>query len=132
MKAVIVFSLACGLAACGSTVRERLTSAQQKFLGRPITDRIAALGPPETVVRTSPTQVAYTFALHGQTVSGGNVTYTPSYFGGVYANRAPLSVTGTVCRATFVVRAPNDAMPIYQRVIEDVQSSDMCSFALLR
>ena len=113
-----------GLAGCGPSMQgspsmqQSVAQARTKLIGKPISERIAALGRPESVTRVNPRQVAYTFAVSETTSRGGNVSA-----GGVSATRTPVNVSTTTCRGTFIVHAPRDDTPLRQRLIEDVQSS---------
>ncbi|MBZ6076177.1 hypothetical protein [Microvirga puerhi] len=108
------------LAGCAYEPRGALAMACSDYIGRPISERIAAYGAPQTVVRLSPTEVGYTFVAKTTTYSGGDVYYTTNYMVGSDAHRTPVYATTTTCRGTFVTRAPSDAIPVEQRIIVDV------------
>jgi len=90
------------------------------YIGRPISERIAAFGPPRTVVRLSSTQVGYYFEASETVVAGGEPYYTVNYMVGVDRHRMPFYKAKRTCRGTYVVHAPFDTMPASERIIVDV------------
>ncbi|WP_157961413.1 hypothetical protein [Microvirga flavescens] len=112
---------ALALSGCAPTTYSNLAMACSEHVGKPISERIAALGPPAAIVRLSPTQVGYKFVSTATIYLGGDVYYTVNYMRGADANRTPIyPVTGT-CRGMFVVNAPSDAMPLTKRIIIEVR-----------
>lgn len=89
------------------------------FIGRPIAERIAALGPPRAVYRISPTEVGYVFETQETAYVGGEPYYTVNYLVGADRHRRPIHPVTTTCRG-FVVSAPSGATPVSQRLIVDV------------
>lgn len=120
MKALIVAGLAVVLPACVST-EAMVAQARKDFIGKPISNRYQVLGAPETVVRISPAEIAYTWSRSETTVSGGGGTVV-AYGGTATVFRAPSSASTETCRATYVARATSDSVPLYQQLITDVQS----------
>jgi len=121
-KLAAVAGLALLTAGCAYPPQGELVMACTDYIGQPISDRIAAYGPPQTVVRLSPTEVGYTFFTKTTTYSGGEVFYTTNYMVGVDTHRMPVYATTTTCRGTFITRAPSDAIPVEQRIIVDVRN----------
>ncbi|MGO4572908.1 hypothetical protein [Microvirga sp. 2TAF3] len=119
-KLIAVAGLALQTAGCVLPPQGELAMTCTDFIGKPISDRIAAFGPPQTVVRLSPTRVGYTFVAKTTTLSGGAVYYTTNYLVRVDKHRTPVYAMTTTCRGTFIVRAPSDATPLDQRIIVDV------------
>lgn len=112
--------------ACGLS-EKRLQRVKDKYVGTPITERIAALGPPENILRISPTEIAYTWSETQAHAAGGTSTYVPNpWLGGGQVYRTPTTVTTSVCRVIFVVHAPNDSLPEYDRRIVDVRAHGDC------
>lgn len=119
-KLAVVAALALLTTGCAYDPQGELAMTCSDYIGRPISDRIAAYGAPQTVVRLSPTEVGYTFFTKTTTYSGGGAYYTVNYMVGSDAHRTPVYATTTTCRGTFVVRAPSDSVPIEERVIISV------------
>lgn len=119
MRYLIVLAVSLVQSGCMSTA-EMTSRLQTMHIGKPISDRISANGPPETVVRISQTQKAYTFVKRLSGVSGGNTTVTPTMGGSIITSQ-PVSSYSLECRVTFVVDAPQDNMPEYQMIIRDVR-----------
>ncbi|WP_230529920.1 hypothetical protein [Microvirga roseola] len=90
------------------------------YVGRPISERIAADGPPKAVHRISPTRLGYVFETSETRFVGGHPYYSVNYLVGVDVHRTPVYPVTTTCRGTFIVHAPSDAVPLSQRVIVDV------------
>lgn len=119
-RIAVVAGMTLAAAGCTPTIHETLAVSCSEYIGRPISERIAALGPPKTVYRVSPTQLGYVFETKETTLVGGHTYYTVNYMVGVDRHRTPIYPVTTTCRGTFVVLAPTDATPISQRIIVDV------------
>ncbi|WP_150117639.1 hypothetical protein [Microvirga vignae] len=115
----VVVGVALGAAGCAPTVHETMTASCSDYVGRPISERIAAFGPPQAVYRISPTELGYVFETKDTTFVGGETYYTVNYMIGADRHRTPIYPVTTKCRG-FVVRAPSSATPIAQRIIVDV------------
>ncbi len=114
MKSVLVsVGLAIALGGCVTPSPEENAALTAAWAGRPITDALQALGPPETLVRLSPTQVGYTFA-RSETV-GQAPGATP------VATSAPAPYRTITCRVTFVTTTPQDTLPEARRIIENTR-----------
>jgi hypothetical protein len=111
--------LALAASGCAPTAYETMTVSCADHIGRPISERIAAYGPPRSVYRISPTEVGYIFETKDTTLVGGDTFYTVNYMVGVDAHRTPIYPVTTKCRG-FVVRTPSDATPVSRRIIVDV------------
>ncbi|MFC4174239.1 hypothetical protein ACFOYU_19680 [Microvirga sp. GCM10011540] len=118
-KSAIVIGAALTAAGCTPTIHETLAVSCSDYIGRPISERIEALGPPQTVYRISPTEVGYVFETKATTLVGGHTYYTVNYMVGVDRHRTPIYPVTTKCRG-FVVSTPSHATPISQRIIVDV------------
>lgn len=99
-------------------MHETVTVSCSEYIGRPISERIAALGPPHAVYRISPTQVGYVFETKETAFVGGHTYYTVNYMTGADRHRTPIHPLTRTCRG-FVVHAPS-AAPISERIIIDV------------
>ncbi|HZH12609.1 MAG TPA: hypothetical protein VEZ24_19830 [Microvirga sp.] len=115
-RMIAVVSLALGVGGCVSTVEETVSFSCADFIGRPISERIAALGPPQSVYRITPTEVGYIFETKDTVLAGGGSYYTVNYMTGADRHRAPIHTVTTKCRG-FVVRAPSPATPVSERII---------------
>ncbi|MXQ13969.1 hypothetical protein [Microvirga makkahensis] len=118
-RIAVVFGAALGAAGCVPTVHEAARVSCTDFIGRPISERIAALGPPQAIYRISPTEVGYVFETKETNFVGGHTYYTVNYLVGSDRRRTPIHPVTTKCRG-FVVRAPTSATPVSQRIILDV------------
>jgi len=118
-RIAVVAGVALGAAGCVPTVHETLTVSCADFIGRPISERIAAFGPPQAIYRISPTELGYVFETKETTFVGGHTYYTVNYLVGADRHRTPIHPVTTKCRG-FVVRAPSSDTPISRRVIVDV------------
>lgn len=118
----LMFTVGWAVAAggCVPTTYETFAVTCSDYIGRPVSERIAALGPPEAVYRISPTLLGYVFETSETTFHGGHTYYTVNYMVGADKHRAPIYPVTTTCRGTFVVAAPSDATPASQRIIVDV------------
>lgn len=119
-KQIVAAAMALGAAGCAPMAHETIAMTCTEYVGRPISERIAAYGPPKTVIRLSPTTVGYVFEAMETRISGGDPYYTVNYMTGVDRHRTPYYRTKKTCRGTFVVHAPADAIPVNQRIIVDV------------
>ena len=79
---VMMFAIAAGAAGCTPTVHETLALSCSDYIGKPISTRIAALGPPRNVYRIDPMQVGYVFESRETTFIGGEPYYTVNYLAG--------------------------------------------------
>jgi hypothetical protein len=118
-KLVLVLGMATSSAACVPTTHETLAVACSDYIGRPISERIAAFGPPKTVYRINPTQLGYVFETKQTTLEGGHPYYTVNYMVGVDKHRTPIYPVTTTCKG-FIVASASEAAPVSQRVIVDV------------
>lgn len=120
-RLILVAGLATSLGACAPILSGPVTVSCSEFIGRPISERVAAYGPPKSVIRLNPTQVGYNFVAEETSFAGGEVYYTVNYMVRADAHRLPIYPTTTVCSGTFVVRAPSDATALSHGVIVDVR-----------
>jgi hypothetical protein len=118
-KLALVAVLALPAGGCVPTIHETLAVSCSDYIGKPISTRIAALGPPKALHRMSPTQVEYVFETRETTFVGGEPYYTVNYLVGADKHRRPIRPLTTTCTGVFVAHAPSDATPISQRVIVD-------------
>jgi hypothetical protein len=119
-KCAAVAGLALYAAGCTPTLHESLAVSCAEHVGRPISERIAALGPPKNVYRIDPTRIGYVFETTETVLVGGEPYYTVNYMVGVDRHRTAIRPVTTRCQGVFVVRAPSDATPVSQRIVVDV------------
>jgi hypothetical protein len=119
-KPTIAAAAALLAGGCISTHHETLAVSCSEHIGRPISTRIAALGPPKAVYRINPTQVGYVFESRETVFVGGEPFYTVNYLVGSERHHTPIRPLTTACTGVFVVQAPTDAVPVSQRIIIDV------------
>ncbi|WP_134495997.1 hypothetical protein [Microvirga pakistanensis] len=118
-KIAVTVGLALGAAGCVPTVHETMAVSCFDYIGRPISERIAAFGPPQAIYRISPTELGYVFETKDTTFVGGHTYYTVNYLTGSDRHRTPIHPVTTRCRG-FVVRTPSSTAPVSERVIVDV------------
>ncbi len=111
--------MALGAAGCVPTTYETMSVSCSDYIGRPISERIAALGPPQATYRINPTEIGYVFETKETAFVGGHAYYTVNYMTGADKHRTPIRPVTTKCRG-FVVRAPSAATPVSERIIVDV------------
>ncbi|WP_139165461.1 hypothetical protein [Microvirga guangxiensis] len=118
-RTIVAMGMALGAAGCVSTTHETVTVSCTDYIGRPISERIAALGPPQATYRINPTEIGYVFDTKETAFVGGHTYYTVNYMVGADKHRTPIRPVTTRCRG-FVVQAPSAATPVSQRIIVDV------------
>jgi hypothetical protein len=118
----VTLAAAIGMGGCVPTTHETLALSCADYIGKPISARIAAWGPPQTVYRISPTQIGYIFESKQTTFIGDEPYYTVNYLIGADKHRTPIRKVTTVCSGVFVVNAPSDAIPVTERIVVDVIS----------
>jgi hypothetical protein len=118
----VTLAAAIGVGGCVPATYETLAVSCSDYIGKPISARIAAWGPPRTVYRISPTQIGYIFESKQTAFIGGEPYYTVNYLTGADKHRTPIRKVTTVCSGIFVVNAPSDAMPVTERIVVDVIS----------
>jgi hypothetical protein len=116
-----MLAITAGAAGCAPTVQDAVALSCSDHIGKPISTRIAALGPPRTVYRIDPLQVGYVFESRETTFIGGELYYTVNYLIGADKHRTPIRPVTTTCTGVvFVTRAPSNATPVSERIIVDV------------
>jgi hypothetical protein len=118
----MTLAAASGVGGCVPAAQETLALSCSDYIGKPISARIAAWGPPRTVYRIDPIQVGYIFESKQTTFIGGEPYYTVNYMIGADKHRTPIRKVTTVCSGVFIVRAPSDATPLSERIVIDVIS----------
>jgi hypothetical protein len=121
-KCAAVAGLALYAAGCTPTLHESLAVSCAEHVGRPISERIAALGPPKNVYRIDPTRIGYVFETTETVLVGGEPYYTVNYMIGADKHRTPIRKVTTICSGVFIVSAPSDATPVTERIVVDVIS----------
>ncbi|MEE1612557.1 hypothetical protein [Microvirga sp. CF3016] len=119
---VMTLAAAVGVGGCVPTTHETLALSCADYIGKPISARIAAWGPPRTVYRISPTQIGYIFESKQTAFIGGEPYYTVNYMIGADKHRMPVHKVTTICSGIFVASAPSDATPLTERIVVDVVS----------
>jgi hypothetical protein len=99
---------------------ETVEMSCSEYIGEPISSRIAAFGPPNSVYRISATQVGYVFKTKETAYAGGEPYYTVNYMTGADKHRTPVRKISRSCHGVYVVHAPSAALPASERIIVDV------------
>lgn len=105
---------------CMPAAYEAPALACTEHIGKPISSRIAALGPPRRVYRIDATRVGYVFESREVRYVGGEPYYTVNYLTHVDKKRAPVRPVTTTCTGLFITHAPTDAMPASERIVVDI------------
>jgi hypothetical protein len=113
----VTLAAAISIGGCAPTTYETGALSCSDYIGKPISARIAAWGPPRTVYRISPTQVGYIFESKQTAFVGGEPYYTVNYLIGADKHHTPIRKLTTICSGVFVVNAPSDAMPVSERTV---------------
>jgi hypothetical protein len=114
-------SLAIVASGCAKNIHEAVAVSCFEYIGRPISERVAALGPPKFRYRIDATRVGYAFEASETQFIGHERYYSVNYLTGVDNHRTPIRAATTTCRGTFVVR--DDGLPGSQRIIVDIVPS---------
>ena len=112
--------IAVGVGACVPPAYEAVEMSCSDYIGQPISKRIAALGPPQSVFRINATQVGYVFKTKTTAYVGGEPYYTVNYLTGADKHHTPVHKIARICEGVFVVQAAADTIPISERIIVDV------------
>ncbi|QRM30168.1 hypothetical protein [Microvirga sp. VF16] len=118
----VTLAVVIGTGGCVPIAQETVALSCSDYIGKPISARIAAWGPPRTVYRIDPIQVGYVFESKQTTFIGGEPFYTVNYLIGADKHRTPIRKVTTTCSGVFIVRAPSDAIPANERIVVDVIS----------
>lgn len=89
-----------------------------EYIGRPISEHIAAYGPPKATFRMTPTTVGYLYEGSETRFVGHQRYYEVNYLTGVDNRRTPTRPAVTTCSGQFIVR--DDGEPRSKRLIVDV------------
>ena len=107
---------------CTTATYETAEMSCSDYIGKPISSRIAAYGPPTSVYRINSSQVGYVFNTKTTTYLGGEPYYTVNYLTGADKHHTPVRKMTRVCHGVYVVHAPLDTMPASERVIVAVRA----------
>ena len=118
----ILALLATALSAGGCTTAtyESAEMSCSEYIGKPISSRIAAYGPPTSVYRLNASEVGYVFNTKTTTYVGGEPYYTVNDLTGADKHHTPVRKITRVCHGVYVVHAPTDSMPPSERMIVEV------------
>jgi hypothetical protein len=107
---------------CTTATYESAEMSCSDYIGKPISSRIAAYGPPTSVYRINSSQVGYVFETKTTSYVGGKPYYTVNYLTGADKHHTPVRKMTRVCHGVYVVHAPSDAMPVSERTIMSVRA----------
>lgn len=117
-----LLAAAFSVGGCTTATYEPAEMSCSDYIGKPISSRIAAYGPPTSVYRINSTQVGYVFEAKTTTYVGGEPYYTVNYLTGADKHHTPVRKMTRVCHGIYVAHAPSDAMPVSERVIVAVRA----------
>ena len=115
-------AIALGVGGCTTATYEAAEMSCSDYIGKPISSRIAAYGPPTSVYRINASQVGYVFETKTTSYVGGEPFYTVNYLTGADKHHTPVRKFTRVCHGVYVVHAPSDAMPVSERIILGVRA----------
>ena len=118
----VLLATALSIGGCTTATYEAAEMSCSDYIGKPISSRIAAYGPPTSVYRINSSQVGYVFKTKTTTYAGGEPYYTVNYLTGADKHHTPVHKITRVCHGIYVVHAPSDAMPVSERIIVGVQA----------
>jgi len=121
-QVLAVIAVSMGVGGCVPVTHQALAVSCSEYIGKPITSRIAALGPPQTVYRIDASHMGYVFEAQETRYVGGVPYYTVNYMIGADKHHTPVRRVTTTCKGAFVVLAPSDTTPVSERIIVDVIS----------
>jgi hypothetical protein len=116
----ILLLITAGVGGCMPPAYEAVEMSCSDYIGKPISSRIAAYGPPTSVYRINSSQVGYVFKTKTTAYVGGEPFYTVNYLTGADKHHTPVRKITRVCHGVYVVHAPSDAIPASERIIVDV------------
>ena len=119
---LVLIATALSIGGCTTATYEAAEMSCSDYIGKPISSRIAAYGPPTSVYRINSSQVGYVFKTKTTTYVGGEPYYTVNYLTGADKHHTPVRKITHVCHGVYVVHAPSDTMPVSERIIVGVQA----------
>ena len=115
-----LLATALSVGGCTTATYEAAEMSCSDYIGKPISSRIAAYGPPTSMYRVNASQVGYIFTTKTTIDVGGEPYYTVNYLTGADKHRMPVRRITRVCEGIYVVHAPTDSIPVSERVIVNV------------
>ncbi|MEE1655399.1 hypothetical protein VB618_04250 [Microvirga sp. CF3062] len=116
------FAIALSVGGCTTATYEAAEMSCSDYIGKPISSRIAAYGPPTSVYRINASQVGYVFKTKTTAYVGGAPYYTVNYLTGADKHHTPVRQITRICHGVYVVHAPSDAIPVSERIIVGIQA----------
>jgi hypothetical protein len=117
-----LLAAAFSVGGCTTAIDETAEMSCSDYIGKPVSSRIAAYGPPTSVYRINSRQVGYVFKTKTTTYVGGEPFYTVNYLTGADKHHTPVRKITRVCHGTYVVHAPSDSMPVSEQIIVGVRA----------
>ena len=123
MRSVLVLlATALSVGGCTTVTYEAAEMSCSDYIGKPISSRIAAYGPPTSVYRINSTEVGYVFETKTTAYVGGEPYYTVNYLTGADKHHTPARTITRICQGVYIVHAPSDTMPVSERTIVAVRA----------
>lgn len=119
---LVLLATALSVGGCTTATYEAAEMSCSDYIGKPISSRIAAYGPPTSVYRINASQVGYVFDTKTTTYVGGEPYYTVNYLTGADKHHTPVRKITRICHGVYVVHAPSDAIPVSERIIVGVRA----------
>ncbi|MBM1169502.1 hypothetical protein [Microvirga arabica] len=117
-----LLATALSVGGCTTASYEAAEISCSDYIGKPISSRIAAYGPPTSVYRINASQVGYVFETRATTYVGGEPFYTVNYLTGADKHHTPVRKITRVCHGVYVVHAPSDALPVSEQIIVGIRA----------
>jgi hypothetical protein len=117
-----LLAAAFSVGGCTTAAYESAEMSCSDYIGKPISSRIAAYGPPTSVYRINASQVGYVFKTKTTSYVGGEPYYTVNYLTGADKHHTPVRKVTRVCHGVYVVHAPLDTIPVSERIIVSVKA----------
>jgi hypothetical protein len=117
-----LLATALSIGGCTTASYEAADMSCSEYIGKPISSRIEAYGPPTSVYRINASQVGYVFKTETTAYVGGEPFYTVNYLTGADKHHTPVRKITRVCHGVYVVHAPLDTTPASERIIVAVRA----------
>jgi hypothetical protein len=117
-----LLATALSIGGCTTVTYEAADMSCSEYIGKPISLRIAAYGPPTSVYRINASQVGYVFKTETTAYMGGEPFYTVNYLTGADKHHTPVRKLTRICEGVYVVHAPSDVIPVSERVIVGIRA----------
>lgn len=113
----VPLAIACAAMLISPVTASTSSQRMKADIGKPLSELVIRMGPPESIVRINASQVAVTFVKRGTVVTGGGIYSFPILNQPPMIIGEPVTVQEHVCRFTLIVTASRDNMPLNKMVV---------------